>query len=294
LSKAKNVNPAAFDYLRPASVAEAVALLAEHQDACKILAGGQSLVPAMNFRLARPDILIDINNLSELDYLRCSGSKLHIGALSRHAAFHRPVVEGPLGALTAKVVRHIAHYPIRQRGTFAGSLAHADPASEWCLLATTLGADMVVRSVRGERVIAAPDFFHGTFTTALAVDELLVEVRLPSLTPDWRTGFYEFSRRAGDFALGMALTALQIENGTIRAARLGIGGAADRAIRLEALEQELVGKSLGPAAIEAIAREARALIEPTGDIHASPEYRRDLIAASVKRALNEAITGVAA
>ena len=288
------MNPAAFDYLRPQRVAEALELLAEHHDACKILAGGQSLVPAMNFRLARPDILIDINDLRELDYLRGSGAGLHIGALSRHAAFHRPVVEGPLGALMSKVVRHIAHYPIRQRGTLAGSLAHADPASEWCLLATTLGADMVARSVRGQRVIAAPDFFHGTFTTALAVDELLVEVRLPALTADWRTGFYEFSRRAGDFALGMALAALEIENGTIRTARLGIGGVADRAIRLEPLERQLVGKSLTPAIVEDVAREARASIEPTGDIHASPEYRRDLIAASVKRALTEAMTGGAA
>jgi aerobic carbon-monoxide dehydrogenase medium subunit len=288
LSKAKNVVPAAFDYFRPASVGEALALLAEHQDACKILAGGQSLVPAMNFRLARPDILIDINDLHELDYIRLSEDKLHIGALSRHAAFHRPVVAGPLGVLMAKVVRHIAHYPIRQRGTFAGSLAHADPASEWCLLATTLAAEMVAKSMRGERVIAGSDFFRGTFTTALAVDELLVEIRLTSLTQNWRTGFYEFSRRAGDFALGMALAALKIENGTIRAARLGVGGVADRAIRLHALEQQLVGRSPTPAIIDSIAREARASVDPPGDIHASPEYRRDLIAAAVKRALTEA------
>jgi carbon-monoxide dehydrogenase medium subunit len=283
------VKPAAFSYLKPANVAETLALLAEQADSCKILAGGQSLVPAMNFRLARPEALIDINDLGELDYVRISSDRLHIGALTRHAAFHRPVVEAPIGGLLSKVVRHIAHYPIRQRGTFAGSIAHADPASEWCLVATTLGAEMVARSVRGERVIQASEFFQGIFTTALAVDELLVEVRLPLLAQGWRSGFYEFSRRAGDFALGMAVAALKIEDGAICAAHLGVGGVADRAIRLAALEQQLVGRPASMAVIDEIAREARALVDPGGDIHASPEYRRDLVATSVKRALTEAL-----
>jgi carbon-monoxide dehydrogenase medium subunit len=283
------VKAAAFDYLRPADLGEALALLAAHKDDCKILAGGQSLVPAMNFRLARPALLIDINDLNELDYLKADADHLKIGALTRHAAFHRPVVEGPLGTLLAKVVRHIAHYPIRQRGTFAGSLSHADPASEWCLVATTLRAEMVARSVRGERVIAAGAFFHGTFSTALEPDEVLAEIRLPAMTPDWRVGFYEFSRRAGDFALGMAVAAARVEDGTIREARLGIGGVADRAIRLQALEDQLVGKPASPDVIDGIARAARGMIEPNGDIHASPEYRRDLIATSVKRALTEAL-----
>src|SRR6266853_1064810 len=252
------MKPAAFDYFRPASVSEALALLAKYKDDCKILAGGQSLVPAMNFRLARPAILIDINELAELDYVRAGEGGLHIGALTRHAVFHRHVVDSPLGALLSKVARHIAHYPIRQRGTFAGSLAHADPASEWCLVATTLDAAVVAKSARGERVIAVGDFFHGTFSTDLAADELLAEVLLPAMAQGWQTGFYEFSRRAGDFALGMALAALRIEAGLICEARLGIGGVSDRAIR------------------------------PIADIHASPEYRRDLVAASVKRALAEA------
>jgi aerobic carbon-monoxide dehydrogenase medium subunit len=283
------VKAAAFDYFRPADLGEALALLATYKDDCKILAGGQSLVPAMNFRLARPAILVDINDLNELDYLRPDADHLKIGALTRHAAFHQPVVEGPLGTLLAKVVRHIAHYPIRQRGTFAGSLSHADPASEWCLVATTLRAEMIAVSVRGERVIAASDFFHGTFTTALEPDEVLTEIRLPAMTPDWRAGFYEFSRRAGDFALGMAVAAARVEDGTIREARLGVGGVADRAIRLEALEEQLVGKAASSDVIDGIAREARGMIEPNGDIHASPEYRRDLIATSVKRALTEAL-----
>jgi len=282
------VKPAAFDYFRPASLSEALALLAKYKDGCKILAGGQSLVPAMNFRLARPEILIDINDLSELDYVRTDDDGLHIGALTRHAAFHRRVVDGPLGRLLSKVASHIAHYPIRQRGTFAGSLAHADPASEWCLVVTTLNAGVVAKSTRGERIIAISDFFNGTFSTDLEADELLAEIRLPAMADGWRTGFYEFSRRAGDFALGMALATLRIEAGVIKEARLGIGGVSDRAIRLEALEDWLIGRPASQEVIETVAQKAWASIDPVGDIHASPEYRRDLIAACVKRALAEA------
>ena len=282
------MKPAAFDYFRPASLSEALALLAKYKDDCKILAGGQSLVPAMNFRLARPAILIDINDIAELDYVRADDRGLHIGALTRHAAFHRRVVDGPLGALLSGVARHIAHYPIRQRGTFAGSLAHADPASEWCLLATTLDATVVAKSARGERAIAIGDFFNGTFSTDLEPDELLAEVRLPAMVQGWRTGFYEFSRRAGDFALGMALAALRIEGGIVKEARLGVGGVSDRAIRLQRLEGALVGRPASPELIETIAREAWASVSPIGDIHGSPEYRRDLIATAVKRALTEA------
>jgi carbon-monoxide dehydrogenase medium subunit len=289
LSKVKKrVKPAAFDYFRPASLSEALALLAKHKDDCKILAGGQSLVPAMNFRLARPGVLIDINDLGELDYIRADDRELHIGALTRHAAFHRRVVDGPLGALLSRVAGHIAHYPIRQRGTFAGSLAHADPASEWCLVATTLDAVIVAKSTRGDRIVAVGDFFNGTFATDLEPDELLVEVRLPAMAQGWRTGFFEFSRRAGDFALGMALAALRIEGSVVSEARLGVGGVSDRAIRLQRLEGALVGRPASPELIETIAREAWASVSPVGDIHASPEYRRDLIATAVKRALTEA------
>src|SRR5947209_896366 len=155
----------------------------------------------MAFRLARPAHLVDINGVDALRRLEVAGGKLTIGACVRHAAFHRPVVDGPLGALLAAVVRHIAHHPIRTRGTFCGSIAHADPASEWCALAAALGAEMVARSTRGTRVIAADDFFAGIMTTTLAEDELLTEVRLPLLPPDTRFGFYEFNRRAGDFAI---------------------------------------------------------------------------------------------
>jgi aerobic carbon-monoxide dehydrogenase medium subunit len=282
------MKPASFKYFRPGSVSEALALLSENQDDCKILAGGQSLVPAMNFRLLRPAIIIDINELKELSAIKATDQNVLIGALTRHAAFHRDVVAGPLGRLLTKVVRHIAHFPIRQRGTFGGSLAHADPAAEWCLVATTLGAQIVARSSRGERVIASRDFFKGTFTTALAADEILSEIRLPMMAGGWRTGFNEFSRRAGDFALGMALAALRIESGVVSEARLGIAGVSDRAIRLEKLEQSLVGKPASSQTFDAVAQEAREAVVPTADIHASAEYRQDLIATVVRRALSEA------
>ena len=185
--------PPRFRYHAPKTIEEAVAMLAEYApDDGRVLAGGQSLVPTMAFRLARPHHLIDINGIAALRRLAVADGKLVIGAGVRHQAFRRPVVAGPLGALLSAVMHHIAHYPIRTRGTFCGSLAHSDPASEWCLLAATLGADMVARSARGTRIVAASDYFQGIMTTALEPDELLAEVRLPILTADTRTGYYEF------------------------------------------------------------------------------------------------------
>src|SRR6202051_2827851 len=176
------MKPAAFRYHAPKTIDEAVALLAEvaPQDG-RVLAGGQRLVPTMAFRLAKLADLVDINGVEALDGLAVANGKLVIVACVRHAAFPRPVCEGPLGKLLADVVRHIAHYPIRNRGTFCGSLAHAEPASEWCLVMTALDGEVVARSARGERVIAARDFFKGIMTTALRDDELLVEARLPIL-----------------------------------------------------------------------------------------------------------------
>ena len=210
------MKPARFRYHAPKTIEEAVDTLAEvaGEDG-RVLAGGQSLVPIMAFRLARPAHLVDINGVEGLRRLSVEGERLCIGACVRHAAFHTPVVDGPLGRLLATVVRHIAHYPIRTRGTFCGSIAHADPSAEWCLVATTLGAEMVARRAASTRTIPAQDFFRGIMTTALEEDELLIEVRLPLLPADTRFGFYEFNRRAGDFALGMALVAFRLQDGVI-------------------------------------------------------------------------------
>src|SRR5215831_19461829 len=195
------MKPAPFVYHAPKTVEEAVTTLAAvAPEDGRVLAGGQSLVPIMAFRLARPAHLVDINGIESLKSLAVSGDRLVIGACVRHAAFYRPVVEGPLGNLLATVVLHIGHHPIRTRGTFCGSLAHADPASEWCMVAATLDASIVLRSQRGTRTVAANDFFDGIMTTAREDDELLTEVQLTALPADTRVGFCEFSRRAGDFA----------------------------------------------------------------------------------------------
>jgi carbon-monoxide dehydrogenase medium subunit len=282
------MKPAAFEYRAPRSVAEALDLLAEHGDEAKVLAGGQSLVPAMNFRLARPSVLIDINRIAELDRLGTADCELRIGALTRHVAFEKRVDEGPLGALLTEVVRHIGHLPIRVRGTFAGSLAHADPAAEWCLVAATLDAVIVARSRAGERSIGAGDFFQSILTTALRPDEIIAEVRLPVLDSSWRFGFAEFSRRAGDFALGMALALLRLEGGRIAEARIGVGGAGDRPLRIAAAEQLLCGVGSNPEAFAEAARIAAAAVDPFEDIHASVAYRRDLVRAMTRRALERA------
>ena len=208
----------------------------------RVLAGGQSLVPIMAFRLAKPAHLIDINEIAELGRIANDGKTLPIGALVRHAAFHKPVVDNPLGALLTTVARSIAHYPIRLRGTFCGSLAHADPSAEWCLLAATLEATMVAHSTRGTRTIAARDFFQGIMSTALAEDELLGEVRLPLLAPDTRVGFNEFSRRAGDFAMSAALVTYRLVDGTSTDVHVGVGGAEPFPRRIPQAEAALNGK----------------------------------------------------
>ncbi|MCA3574136.1 MAG: xanthine dehydrogenase family protein subunit M [Aestuariivirga sp.] len=282
------MKPARFDYHRPARLAEALELLSGHGGNCKVLAGGQSLVPAMNFRLARPEILIDINDLKELGRLEDGAQGLRIGALVRHAAFHQPADDSELSRLLSRVVRHIAHYPIRQRGTFGGSLAHADPASEWCLVAATLSAEMTIASTAGERKVPADQFFRGLFTTAVAENELLTAIEIPALPPGARGGFYEFSRRAGDFALAMALAVLVVDGGVIRWARLGLGAAADRPLRLLPVERMLEGRLADAATFREAAAAARDLASPSGDIHGGADYRKDLVATVVERALTEA------
>jgi aerobic carbon-monoxide dehydrogenase medium subunit len=283
------MKPAPFEYFAPRTLDVALDLLAVHGEEGKVLAGGQSLVPAMNFRLARPKSLVDINRVATLDYVREEGATLVIGALARHARFEAPVAPGALGALMPRIARHIAHGAIRVRGTFAGSLAHADPASEWCLLATTLDAELVAARRGGVRVLRADAFFVGALTTALAPDELLTEIRLPLLGDEWQSGFVEFSRRAGDFALAMCVALLHFEGDRVAATRIGVGGVADRPLRCAAAENILLGSDAGSdAACAAGDAAARAIEHPLEDLHADAEYRRDLIRAMVERAVAQA------
>lgn len=283
------MKPAAFDYFAPRSADEALDLLAAHGEDGKILAGGQSLVPAMNFRLARPAALIDINRVAALDYLREEDGRLRIGALARHARFETSVAGGALGPFLPRVARHIAHLPIRTRGTFCGSLAHADPASEWCLVAAVLDAEFVAVSCRGTRRLAPGGYFVGALTTALEPDELLAETCLPLLDNRWRSGFAEFSRRAGDYALAMAAAFLRFAEGHVAEARLGIGGAVEHPARIPAAEQSLLGTDGGAEARREAGRIAAAAIEPLEDIQASADYRRHLACAMVERALAQAV-----
>ena len=280
------MKPAPFVRHVPRTLDEALAVLSQlaGQDG-RILAGGQSLVPIMAFRLAKPAHLIDINEVAGLDRLESDGKTLSIGARVRHAAFHAPVVDNPLARLLSYVARHIAHYPIRMRGTFCGSLAHADPASEWCLTAATLGATMVARSTRGTREIAAADFFEGIMSTALAEDELLAEVRLPLLARDAKFGFNEFNRRAGDFAMASSLVTYRIVDGKMVDARVGVGGAEAAPRRIGEAEAALNGQTPGDAAFRAAAQAASDAVDPLEDHQTDAEYRRDLVRAVVRRAL---------
>jgi carbon-monoxide dehydrogenase medium subunit len=283
------MKPAAFRYHAPKTIDEAVALLAEFAaDDGRILAGGQSLVPTMAFRLAKPAHLVDINGVEALNRIAVHDGKLVIGACVRHSAFDRAVCEGPLGKLLTDVVHHIAHYPIRNRGTFCGSLAHADPASEWCLALVALDGEVVAKSARGERTIAARDFFKGIMTTALRDDELLVEARLPLLPADTRCGFYEFSRRAGDFALAAAVAIYRLDGGKIAEPRLALGGVEVNPRCISQAESALAGAAPGDQAFRAAAQAAMSAVDPMEDIINTAEFRRDLVLAVARRALERA------
>ncbi|TMK12605.1 MAG: xanthine dehydrogenase family protein subunit M, partial [Alphaproteobacteria bacterium] len=253
------MKPAPFAYHRPTTLDETLRLLAElaPRDG-RVLAGGQSLAPMMAFRLARPAHLIDINAVAGLDRLAARDGALRVGAGVRHAEFHRPVVDGPLGVMLATIVRHIAHYPIRMRGTFCGSLAHADPAAEWCVVAVTLDAELVAVGIKGERVIPAAGFFRGPMETTLEPDELLCEARLPLLPDDTRFGFAEFSRRAGDYAQAMALAVLHLDGTLITAPRVGLGGVEAVPRRVAEAETILEGEVPGAEAFNAAAAAAAA------------------------------------
>jgi carbon-monoxide dehydrogenase medium subunit len=280
------MKPASFTRHVPRTVAEALKILADvaPQDG-RVLAGGQSLVPIMAFRLAKPAHLVDINEIAELGKVASDGKTLVVGACVRHAAFHKSVADGPLGALLTQVVRHIAHVPIRTRGTFCGSVAHADPSAEWCLVAATLDATMVAKSTRGERAIAATDFFEGIMTTALAEDELLAEVRLPLLPADTKFGFDEFNRRVGDFAMSAALVTYRLQGGKIVDAHVGVGGAEPFPRRLAQAEAALEGQAPSDKVFRAAAEAAAKAIDAMEDHQTSADYRRDLVRAVVRRAL---------
>lgn len=282
------VKPAAFDYKRPESVDETIGLLEQLGDEAKILAGGQSLVPLMNFRFARPGVIIDINRIPGADFINVEDRYLAIGALARHARFEHPVEEGALGNLLSKAAGYVGHAPIRARGTFCGSIAHADPAAEWCMIACALDAEIVVRSHRGRRVIGADSFFKTTFSTDLKDDELLEAVRLPVLERGTAAGFSEFSRRAGDFAIVGVVAVLSLSDASITNARVALSGVGGRPLRSVGAEKLLAGEKPSDAVFADAGQAAASEVEPIEDIHGSKDYRRDLVRVLVRRALSEA------
>jgi carbon-monoxide dehydrogenase medium subunit len=284
------MKPAPFQYHAPRTVDETLDLLAKFApDDGRVLAGGQSLVPTMAFRLSRPKHLIDINGVKDLDTIKVRDGRLCIGAGVRHAAFHSLVEDGPLGRLLSRVVRDIAHFPIRVRGTFCGSIANADPASEWCAVAAALDAEMVAESRRGgRRIVPAKDFFKGVMTTALWDDELLREVRLPILAADAHVGFAEFSRRAGDFAIAMAVSSYRLQGGAMTDVHVALGGVEAAPRRIPDAERILSGQSPSAGVFQTVAQAARKAIDPLDDENISADYRRSIVPAMICRALEKA------
>ena len=280
------MKPAPFAYHRPHSVAEAVALLAELGDEAKILAGGLSLVPMMNFRLARPAALIDVTRIDGLRYLREGPDGLRIGALTTHRAVetcHDPTVLAGFGVLPHSA-RWIGHYPIRSRGTFGGSIAHADPASEWCLLAVLLGAQVGLTGPHGPRTVPAAEFFEGYYSTAASPDEMITEVWFPEPAP--RAVLTEFAQRQGDFAVVAAAVDADIRDGVCRSARVVLGGVGPLPVEVDAAA--LAGQPASEQTWQAMGEHAASQIDPPADTHGDAEFRRNLTATLVARALAEA------
>ena len=280
------MKPPPFRYEAPETLEEALALLAEHGDEAKVLAGGQSLVPMMNFRLARPEVVVDIGRVPDLDRIRTTDGHVVIGTKVRHRELEHPPFAGPLGSLVSRAAHHVGHLPIRLRGTFGGSLAHADPAAEWCILARALDAQVRVRGPSSERVVDAGDFFETVFTTVLEPDEIVTEVVLPHLDDRWRTGLSELSRRAGDFAIVAVMSAIRVDDDRITDARIAVGGVAGTPVRLPEAERELIGAAPTAEAFATAAAAGAAAVDPAGDIHGSGEYRRDLVRVLTERALS--------
>ena len=276
------------DYEAPETVAEAVDLLAEHQDEASVLAGGQSLIPLLALRLARPALLIDINGLGELSGVSAADGWIAIGAMTREYVAEESQLVADAVPLLAAALPLIGHEAIRSRGTIGGSLAHADPAAELPAVALALGAEFVVRGRSGERVIPAAEWFEGYLATSRRPDEILVEVRFPAAGPDTGAAFQEVARRHGDFAIVGLAASLSFTDGAISDTRLAFSGVADVPVRAADAEEFLAGERPSPEVFEEAARRATAGLDPPADLHGSAEYRKKIAATLVRRGLQAA------
>jgi CO/xanthine dehydrogenase FAD-binding subunit len=283
------MKPPRFEYHAPESIEQAVELLTRYGGDAKVLAGGQSLMPMLNFRLARPAALVDINRIRTLAYVHEDDGTVALGAMTRQRTIEfSPVVAARL-PLLLEATRWVGHLPIRSRGTIGGSIAHADPSAEYPAVLTALDGEVVAQGPRGRRTLAPPALFETYLTTRLAPDELLVEVRLPASPVGAGHAFEEFARRHGDFAI-VGIAALVVRDGARCAiARLACAGAGPVPVRLRAAEEILERGGLGEAAIDAAAARAAELVEPDSDIHASADYRRHLTRVLTARALRRAV-----
>jgi len=279
------MKPAPFDYACPGSLNEAVALLASRPDA-KALAGGQSLMPVLAFRLAEPSLIVDLRKLPGLARIEVTQAGLHLGALVRWRDIER--AENLAHPLLKAAVAHVAHYQIRNRGTIGGSLAHADPAAELPGIAVACDGEIEIAGSKGARKVAAEKFFTGPLTTVLAQDELITGLILPPWPAARRWGFEEFARRRGDFAIAGVAAFFDLEGGRAARAHIGVIGACSRPHRIAAAEAALNGRAIDEAAILAAARAAAQAVDPPEDLHASAAYRRALVETLVERALRRA------
>jgi CO/xanthine dehydrogenase FAD-binding subunit len=283
------MKPAPFEYEDPQSVGETLDLLALHGDECRVLAGGQSLVPLMNFRLARPGRLIDINGVCELSGIRREGGTLVVGAMTRHSEVERSNVIAESWPLLHEAIGWVGHAQIRNRGTVGGSVAHADPAAELPAAFAALDARFQVRSKRGSRVLGWQHFFVAEFTTALAPDELVTSVEVPAQDPATGSAFVEFARRYGDFALGGAAVTIRLgRDGRCEKATIALLAAGPAPVRADSAEKQLRGATLDGPAILAAAAEAVRGLRPTSDLHGGTEYRVRLLRTMTERALTKA------
>jgi carbon-monoxide dehydrogenase medium subunit len=288
------MKPAPFDYVLATSLDHALALKAEHGDEARFLAGGQSLIPAMNFRLARPQILIDINRVEALAGVDQSGNEIRLGAMTRYCALERDADFLKACPLFADALPHIAHVAIRNRGTVGGNLSHADPASELPAIAIAMGARMRIRSSRGERELAASDFFVGLLTTDIQPDEMLVEIALPKTAPRSGSCFMELARRRGDFALAGIAAIVALDNDArCTELRLALCGVGETPVDASGAAASLIGQKCTEAAIDAVAADVQKAIAPLGNVHASPEYQRHIAGVLTRRAIATACERIA-
>lgn len=280
------MKPAAFEYYRPETLDEALALLDQHGDDAKILAGGQSLVPAMNMRLAQPAVLIDINRLgAELDYIKVEDGQVRIGGLTRHYDVETSPIVKEHCPLLAEAAGWIGHLQIRYRGTIGGSIAHSDPSSELPSVVAALGGELVIRSVHGERIATPDEFFLTYMTTALAENEILAEIRFPVQPQGTGYAYEEFARRHGDFAIVGVAAAFNLEDGKIQNAKLGLSGVSDGPVKPEDVEEFLNGKEPSVELFDEAGQMVADSLDPDSDLHASAEYRKHLARVFVRRAL---------